>query len=211
MPRPPDTAKRRELLDQVRDYLLRNGLANLSLRPMAQALGTSDRMLLYYFGTKERMVAEALAEYESRPLLRARELLESVGPPTDPTSLRRFMSELWRQFKAPDVRAALPLYLEIMSAGLLHPDRYGSVIRDVLGSWTDLLTSFFQDLGLTEDRARTQATLLTDASFGLLLAPLADGHWDRADQAFHVLLDSLEPGWHGGPPGGDAVSEAAAY
>ncbi|MGQ4420440.1 TetR/AcrR family transcriptional regulator [Streptomyces sp. SAS_269] len=198
MPRPPDTAKRRELLDQVRVYVLRNGLANLSLRPLAQALGTSDRMLLYYFGTKERMVAEALAHYERRPLLRARELLESVGSPTDPAALRRFMNEVWRQFRAPDVRAVFPLYLEIMSAGLLHPDRYGSVMRDVVASWTDLLTSVFQDLGMTQDRARTQATLLADASFGLLLAPLADGHWDRADKAFHALLDSLEPGWHVG-------------
>lgn len=37
---------------------------------------------------------------------------------------------------------------------------------------------------------------LTDASFGLLIAPLADGHWDRAGKAFSTVLDSLEPGWH---------------
>ncbi|MFF3637313.1 TetR/AcrR family transcriptional regulator [Streptomyces sp. NPDC002250] len=210
MPRPPDTARRRDLLDQVRDYVLRNGLANLSLRPLARALGTSDRMLLYYFGTKERMVAEALADYERRPLLRARELLESAGPPRDPAALRRFMTEVWRQFRASDVRTALPLYLEIMSAGVLHPDRYGSVMRDVVTSWTDLLTSVLQDLGMPRDRARTQATLLTDATFGLLLAPLADGHWDRADAAFQALLDSLEPEWHATGPGGRARGGADA-
>lgn len=196
MPRPADPAKRRELLERVRGYVLRNGLPGLSLRPLAQALGTSDRMLLYYFGTKERMLAEALAGYERRPLLRARELLESAGPPTDPPALRRFLEEVWRQFTAPDIRATLPLYLEIMSAGLRHPDRYGSVMRDVVTGWTALLTSVFKDLGMTADRARTQATLLADASFGLLLVPLADGHWDRAEEAFHALLDSLEPGWH---------------
>ncbi|MGY4960553.1 TetR/AcrR family transcriptional regulator [Streptomyces sp. 900105245] len=195
MPRPPDPAKRRDLLDRVRAYVLRNGLADLSLRPLAKALGTSDRMLLYYFGTKERMVAEALAVYERRPLLRTRELLETIGPPTTPAELRRFLEEVWRQFRDPEVRAALPLYLEIMSAGVLHPDRYGPVMRDVVVAWTDLLTSFLRDLGMDRDRARTQATLLTDACFGLLAAPLADGHWDHADQAFHALLDSLEPGW----------------
>jgi hypothetical protein len=47
-----------------------------------------------------------------------------------------------------------------------------------------------------QDRARTQATLLIYATFGLLIAPLADGHWERADKAFQALLDSLEPGWH---------------
>ncbi|GGW37614.1 TetR family transcriptional regulator [Streptomyces lucensis JCM 4490] len=196
MPRPPDPAKRRDLLDRVREYVMRNGLADLSLRPLAKALGTSDRMLLYYFGTKERMVTEALDIYEHRPLLRTRTLLETVGSPTDPAGLRRFMEEVWRQFSDPGVRTTLPLYLEVMSASVLHPDRYGPVMRDIVTEWTDLLTSVFRDLGLAPDRARAQATLLTDASLGLLIAPLADGHWDRAHEAFHALLDSLEPGWH---------------
>ncbi|WP_330342195.1 TetR/AcrR family transcriptional regulator [Streptomyces sp. NBC_00557] len=196
MPRPPDPAKRRALLGRVRAYVLRNGLSDLSLRPLAQALGTSDRMLLYYFGTKERMIAEALALYERRPLLRVRDLLKNGGSPTDVAGLRRFMEKLWRQFNEPDVRAALPLYLEIMSASLLHPDRYGPVMRDIVTEWSDLLTSVFRDLGMHQDRARVQATLLTDACLGFLMAPLADGHWDRADAAFHALLDTLEPGWH---------------
>ncbi|MEU8972310.1 TetR/AcrR family transcriptional regulator [Streptomyces monashensis] len=196
MPRPPDPAKRRALLDRVRAYALRNGLTDLSLRPLARALGTSDRMLLYYFGTKERMIAEALALFERRPLLRVRTLLETTGSPTDPAGLRRFMEELWRQFGEPDVRATLPLYLEVMSASVLHPDRYGPVMHDIVTEWTDLLTSVFRDLGMNRDQALTQATVLTDAGLGLLMAPLADGHWAQADTAFRALLDALEPGWH---------------
>ena len=196
MPRPVDEAKRRDLIDRVRAYLIRHGLADLSLRPLARALGTSDRMLLYYFGTKEGMVAEALALDERRPLLQARDLLEGTGSPQDPARLRRFMEAVWEQFGAPDLRAALPLYLEIMTAGLLHPDRYGPVMRDVLTEWTGLLGSAFRDLGMTEVRARTEATVLVDATFGLLVASLADGDRDRTDAAFRALLDRLEPGWH---------------
>ncbi|MEV6764528.1 TetR/AcrR family transcriptional regulator [Streptomyces sp. NPDC051105] len=195
MPRPPDPAKRRDLLDRIREYVVRNGVADLSLRPLAKALGTSDRMLLYYFGTKERMVAEALDVYERRPLLRTRALLEATGPPASPADLRRFVEEVWRQFSDPHVRATFPLYFEIMSASVLHPGRYGHVMRDIVTEWNLLYTSVFRDLGMTEERARTQATLLTDASLGLLIAPLADGHWDRAHKAFHALLDCLEPGW----------------
>ncbi|MGW2647562.1 TetR/AcrR family transcriptional regulator [Streptomyces sp. NPDC001393] len=195
MPRPPDPAKRRKLLGQVRAYVIRHGLTDLSLRPLARALGTSDRMLLYYFGSKERLVAEALAGYERRPLLRVRELLQTFGAPRDAAGLRRFMEAVWHQFGEPDVRATLPLYLEIMSASVLHPDRYGPVLYDIVTEWTDLFTSVFRDLGMDQDRARTQAALLTDASFGLVIAPLANGHWDRADKAFHALLDILEPGW----------------
>ncbi|MFI1076298.1 TetR/AcrR family transcriptional regulator [Streptomyces puniciscabiei] len=210
MPRPPDPAKRRDLLDRVRAYVLRNGLADLSLRPLARALGTSDRMLLYYFGSKERMVAEALAAYERRPLLRTRELLETFGSPKDAAGLRRFLEEVWQRFGDPEVRASLPLYLEVMSASVLHPDRYGPVLHDIVTEWTVLFTSVFRDLGMDQDRARTQAALLTDASLGLVIAPLANGHWDRADKAFHALLDILEPGWlpHGVTLGGPAADHA---
>ncbi|WP_328889221.1 TetR/AcrR family transcriptional regulator [Streptomyces sp. NBC_00316] len=195
MPRPPDPAKRRALLDQVRQYLIRNGLADLSLRPLARSLGTSDRMLLYYFGSKERMVAEALALDERRPLLRARTLLDTTGPPKDPAWLRRFMEEIWQRLSDPDLRAALPLYLEIVAASLLHPERYGPLMRDLVSEWAGLLGSVFRDMGMSEARARTEASLLVNASFGLLLAPLADGDWRRADAAFRTLLDRLEPGW----------------
>ncbi|MGW3632189.1 TetR/AcrR family transcriptional regulator [Streptomyces sp. NPDC005122] len=195
MSRQPDPAKRRDLLERVRAYILRNGLADLSLRPLARALGTSDRMLLYYFGSKERMVAEALTVYERRPLLRARRLLDDAASPRDAAGLRRFMEETWQQFRAPELRATLPLYFEIMAVGLLHPDRYGPVVRDAMREWTRLLTAAFRDLGMTEARARTEATLLLDATFGLLIAPLVTGDWDRAGAAFHTLLDRLEPGW----------------
>lgn len=94
MPRSPDPAKRRELLDQVRQYVIRNGLVDLSLRPLARALGTSDRMLLYYFGTKERMIADALALDESFYRFCAPPTCSkpSVGPQT-----RRGCAASWRK------------------------------------------------------------------------------------------------------------------
>lgn len=195
MSRLPDLTRREDLLDRVREYLVRHGVADLSLRPLARELGTSDRMLLYYFGSKERMIAEALSAFERRPLLHARRLLAGTDPPRDGAGLRRFMEESWRQFNLPEVRATLPLYLEVMAAGLFHPDRYGPVVRDVLSQWTDLLTSAVRGLGMTEERAGAEAALLVDAVFGLLVVPLATGNWDRADTAFQALLDRLEPGW----------------
>jgi AcrR family transcriptional regulator len=46
---------RAELLEKVVDYLLKHGLVDLSLRPLAAALRTSPRMLLYFFGSKEQL------------------------------------------------------------------------------------------------------------------------------------------------------------
>lgn len=195
MPRTADPAKRRDLLARVREYVIRNGLSDLSLRPLARAVGTSDRMLLYYFGTKERMVSEALALDERRPLLRARGVLETITPPSDPVGLRRFLEELWEQLNTPERRAVLPLYLEVMTASLLHPDRYGHVMRDALAEWKDLISSLLVGVRMPEERARTEATLFVDAAFGLCVSSLADDDRDRADAAFHTLLDRLEAGW----------------
>ncbi|MFB7336076.1 TetR/AcrR family transcriptional regulator [Streptomyces adustus] len=199
MPRSPDPAKRRILLDQVREYVMRHGLADLSLRPLARELGTSDRMLLYYFGTKERMVAEALTVDEARPLPRIQDLLDAAGSPEDPQALRRFLEEIWQRFKAPATRRTLPLYLEIMVANVLHPGRYEPLTRDNLREWTELFTALFGDWGMPAPRARTEATLLVDAVFGLLMAHLPDDGEDQADAAFRVLLDRLEPGWRTDP------------
>jgi AcrR family transcriptional regulator len=42
--------RRHDLAEAATDYVLEHGLLDLSLRPLAAALGTSDRMLLYHFG-----------------------------------------------------------------------------------------------------------------------------------------------------------------
>ncbi|MEU5538446.1 hypothetical protein [Streptomyces sp. NPDC020362] len=107
MPRPSDQAKRQHLLDQVRAYVIRNGLSDLSLRPPAGTLGTSDRMLLYCFGIKERMIPEALALDEGRPLLCARDALEAGSPPRGAAGMRRLLEDLWRNFRIPDQSATL--------------------------------------------------------------------------------------------------------
>ncbi|MEW1569844.1 TetR/AcrR family transcriptional regulator [Streptomyces sp. NPDC093509] len=195
MPRPKDLAKRKELLDGVRAYVLEHGLTGLSLRPLARALGTSDRMLLHYFGTKERLVAEALTWDATRPFLRARPLLEGAEAPRDAAALRGLMEDVWQQLRAPERQAVLRLYLELMAASLHDPDRYGPLVRQVLTDWTDLLTPAFAGLGLTPEHARTEATLLVSATFGLLVSPLTDNRWETADAAFHTLLNRLQTGW----------------
>ncbi|MFZ9395925.1 MAG: TetR family transcriptional regulator, partial [Erythrobacter sp.] len=46
------------LLPRLAAHVLAHGLAGASLRPLARAAGTSARMLIYHFGSKERLIAE---------------------------------------------------------------------------------------------------------------------------------------------------------
>nr|WSX53414.1 TetR/AcrR family transcriptional regulator [Streptomyces sp. NBC_00974] len=196
MARTPDQAKRADLLRRVRQYVTENGLADLSLRPLAKALGTSDRMLLYYFGSKEQLVAQALAQDERRPLLVLRQVLDTAGAPRDPADMRDLLVDVWRQFTAPERRDILPVTFEVMTASVLNPSRYGPVMRDLLAEWRGLLARALTGLGMPDEAADAEANLLVDTFLGLLHAPLADGDWARATEAFQTLLDRLEPAWH---------------
>ena len=64
---PRDTARRDEVAQAATDYVLEHGLVGLSLRPLAAELGTSDRMLLYHFASKDDLVATRAAGLQ-RPL-----------------------------------------------------------------------------------------------------------------------------------------------
>jgi AcrR family transcriptional regulator len=60
MGRHPDPERRAELLDEVVSYLGRHGVAGVSLRPVARALGVSVNALVHHFGSKDELVVAAL-------------------------------------------------------------------------------------------------------------------------------------------------------
>lgn len=103
---------REVLLQQVVDEVARGGLADRSLRELAAAVGTSHRMLLYHFGSREGLVAAIVAHVEATQ----RELLQTFADETrdgdDPSTLVRRM---WAQVSAPEVRPFVQLFFEAVA------------------------------------------------------------------------------------------------
>ncbi|MFC7616388.1 TetR/AcrR family transcriptional regulator [Actinokineospora soli] len=66
MARPPDTAKRAELVAAALDDLATHGLAEFTLRGLATRLGTSARMLVHYFGGRDALLEAVFAEHRRR-------------------------------------------------------------------------------------------------------------------------------------------------
>ncbi len=89
-------------------YMLRRGVATLSLRPLAAELGTSDRMLLYYFDTREHLLAAALEEVGRQ--LRA--ALDEALPAT-PVPPAQLVRQAWTVLQAEEAEPHMRLYLEI--------------------------------------------------------------------------------------------------
>jgi AcrR family transcriptional regulator len=191
--------RRDELSEAAADYVLEHGLIELSLRPLARALGTSDRMLLYHFESKDDLVATILRTTSERSVHGLRAL------PSAP-SLRQAVLDLWRLISTGSQRASLRLYVEAAALGLFGREPYASVVRETNAAWVAAVAAHFQRFGLTR-RAARQATILVDSAFmGMLLdQPLDTAAQQR--QAVKDLADAVEARW--GTPGQEARSGKA--
>ncbi len=146
--------------------MLEHGLAGLSLRPLAKALRTSPRMLLYDFGTKERLVHEILAEIRRRE----QSLLEAEV---------RTLDDVWRWIAAPEREPFLRLFFEVYVAALGR-DEAEPLVRD----WLDFLRTSWRP---PVDEAT--ATLMVAVVRGLLLDRLATGDRARTDAALRRFAE----------------------
>src|SRR3954447_60780 len=106
--RPPDPNRRAATLDRATHYVLANGLADLSLRPLAAALGTSTRMLLYDFGSKERLIAAVLAEARRREAALLAEQRREPGAGESET-----LHWIWNWLTAPERAPFLRLFFGV--------------------------------------------------------------------------------------------------
>ena len=106
--------KRSELLDKLTDHVLAEGLLNASLRPLAKAVGTSDRMLLYYFKDKDELIEAVLDRIAARITM----ILEQSSAP-EPLPLDVLAPLLVESMKSELFWPYLRLWLEVaaLSAG----------------------------------------------------------------------------------------------
>lgn len=134
-PPPPDesSARRDELLDGAVAWTIGHGLADLSLRPMAKALGTSDRMLLYYFGTKDELVA-AVVDRAADGLAAA---LELVLPELS-RSPKAFVDGIWGLLTDPAAQGVVDLFLELFVLTRRRGEPYASASARVIERWLEL-------------------------------------------------------------------------
>lgn len=112
-------ARREEMLEKLADHVLAHGLQGASLRPLAAAAGTSDRMLLHYFANKEALLTAILTLVNQRLVA----LLEAAH--AEPMPMASLLHVLAGMLQDPQVRPFLRLWLELaaLAAGGEEPHR----------------------------------------------------------------------------------------
>jgi AcrR family transcriptional regulator len=100
---------RQALLDKVLAHAAEHGISDLSLRQLASDIGTSHRMLIYHFGSREGLVAAIVAAVEARQRAAMQELSSRVHTPSD------LVRALWQQVADPQLRPFVRLFFEVLA------------------------------------------------------------------------------------------------
>jgi AcrR family transcriptional regulator len=203
-PRATPSPRRQELLERAYRYALRHGLADLSLRPLAGAIESSPRVLLFLFGSKDGLVRALIERARADEL----ELLARVRGETSRGDLATVVRTTWRWLVDPSHRPLLTLWLEAYARSLTEPDGpWGGFARQVVDDWLAILAAA-QDpshgrgrAGAVERRpiaaptssAAVERTLALAVLRGALLDLLATGDAARATAAVEAYLSGAAP------------------
>lgn len=171
------TTARDRLLASAVEYAEEHGIGDLSLRELAAAIGTSHRMLIYHFGSKEGLLVEVVkaVEAEQRAFLAG---LAGASTPRPGDAIRM----LWRQLSDPAMAAKERLFYDVY-VNALH-GRLGETdfLDRIVDNWVEVAVEN-RPAGQSPEHAAADARLGVAVMRGLLLDLLATGDREAVDAA----------------------------
>ena len=165
-------------------YLTANGLADLSLRPLAKAVGSSPRVLLYYFGSKEKMVVDILAEIRRQQVVGFGE----ISGATFGEACRL----TWKRMSGPDSEPLFRLFFEAYGIALRRPRLYRDFLRATIEDWLNLVAEELRRDGHRREEARAFATVVLSGLRGFMLDYCNTRDRKRVDRAIGMWAKSLD-------------------
>lgn len=177
MARAPDSQRRRQLLDALIEEFAANGIGDRSLRDVAAAVGTSHRMLLHHFGSREDLLVAVVAEVERRQMALV------PGLPVNPAE---GFAAMWADLRRPELRQLERLFFECYSRAAQGEKPFTRMIPGAVDDW---LREVEASAAIPYDGAMARLGLAVTR--GLLLDLVAtndDAAVDAAAKAFSELL-----------------------
>ena len=188
---PAHSPRRDDLLEKAYRYALEHGVAELSLRPLAAAVDSSPRVLLFLFGSKAELVQALLGRAREDEL----ELLADLRSRSDGGDLVSVASELWGWLVAGEHRALLTLWIEGYTRSLVDPDGpWAGFAQATVNDWLKFLADAQPLRAQSSAGGEAERTLVLAVLRGALLDLLATGDVKRTTNAvkrqFRLLRDS---------------------
>jgi AcrR family transcriptional regulator len=175
--RTPDLARRRQLLDAVFQEFAAGGVGDRSLRELAAAVGTSHRMLLHHFGSREDLLVAIVEEAERRQMALVPDL------PMNPSE---GFAAMWADLRRPELRQVERLFFECYARAAQGEKPFTRMVPGAVDGW---LGEVEANADVPYDRAMARLGLAVTR--GLLLDLVATDDQagvDAAAEAFVSLL-----------------------
>ncbi len=178
------TDARQQLLDRAIAFVAEAGFGDLSLRSLAAALGTSHRMLIHHFGSKEGLWVEIVRAVEQRQRDTLAEILPDPAAPLDEA-----MRSWWKHISDPSLWPNERLFFEVYGQALQRRPYTTELLDGIVDSWLDPVTELSVARGFPRPVARAHARLGIAVTRGLLLDLLATGNVEEVDAAMDAFID----------------------
>jgi AcrR family transcriptional regulator len=174
---------REELLRAAVAYVSGHGVSDLSLRALAKALGTSHRMLIYHFGSKEELLVAIVEENEKA---QQASLMEAFAG--EDISLTGALFWAWQRLADPSMWPSERLFFELYGQALQGRQGTTALLDGIVSSWIEPAAALMIERGLPREDAKARARLNLAVVRGLLLDLLATGDIEGANKAMEHFL-----------------------
>jgi AcrR family transcriptional regulator len=174
---------RERLLHKAIAHITDRGLSDLSLRELAAAIGTSHRMLIHHFGSKEGLWVEVIRAVEEQQRAALPEIVPD--PSADPAEAMRAW---WRHISDPSLWPNERLFFEIYGQALQGRPGTTELLDGIVDSWLGPATEINMAQGMDRATAEAVGRLGIAVTRGLLLDLLATGDREGVDQAVETWI-----------------------
>ena len=182
-----DSPEARRLLDAAVGVILERGVVALSLSQLAKAVGSNNRMLLYYFGSKDELFTRAsLAAYERFPGLA--DLIPSLSRPAP---MPEVLAAAWRMLRDDAHRDYLKLFFDLVTTSIRAPEEHVAQLGVLSTHWPDGIRGAFVAHGWSPGGAERATLQLLALWRGLQIELLTGIAPDALDRAHDHAVASL--------------------
>jgi AcrR family transcriptional regulator len=173
------------LLEKVMAYATSEGIADKSLREIAAGIGSSHRMLLYHFGSREGLLIGIVSRVEQHQ----RDVLAALAQRAGSTPAE-VMLGLWRQVSDPALRPYVRLFFAVVGLAVQGVPGTTSLLDALTTPWLSQGAELAQRLGLPADPVALRLAVATTR--GLLLELLGGADPEQVDAAYQMLVRMWE-------------------
>lgn len=181
-----------KLLAAVVDVAVAGGIADKSLRAIAEAAGTSHRMLIHHFGSREGLLVQVIREVEARQRAVLSELSADSAHSVESGEAGELSDLFWKHLRSPDLAPQERLFFEVYGQALQGRPWATPLLDGIVENWVGPTAGMLEAAGIDPATARTVARLYVAVGRGLLLDVLATGADKEVDLAMRYFADMLQ-------------------